>query len=242
MTAPPRFVDCGDTAFGVEFGDGIDRATNARVMALHARLKAARADGAAPGLIETVPSFRSLLVVYDPVATDRARMEVLVREHLDGTEGTSAPAARWRLPVCYDADLAPDLDSVADACGLPAAEVVRLHAAGTYTVWMLGFMPGFAYMGGLAQALERPRRSEPRVTVPAGSVAIAGRLTTVYPWPSPGGWHLIGRCPIALFDARRPRPVLLSAGDTVRFVPVDRARFDALAKAPPDPDTWRDGA
>lgn len=224
-----RFTTAGDTAFNVEFGDGIDRPTNARVMALHARLKAAREEGRVAGLVETVPTFRSLLVVYDPAATRRREVQAAVEAELAHAGRAPSAGALWRLPVCYDAELGPDLEEVSAALGLTTERLVDLHGSTEYFVYMLGFMPGFGYMGDLPPELEKPRRTEPRVRVPAGSVAIAGRLTTVYPWESPGGWHLIGRCPVPLYDGARPSPVLLAAGDRVRFDAVDRARFDALA-------------
>ncbi|KAA0590270.1 KipI family sensor histidine kinase inhibitor [Azospirillum lipoferum] len=222
-----RFTSSGDTAFNVEFGEAIDRATNARVMALHARLKAAPP----PGLVETVPTFRSLLVVYDPVATSRREMQAAVETVLADSDTAPGDGRLWRLPVCYDPDLGADLAELADALGLTMERVAALHGSAEYFVYMLGFMPGFGYMGDLPVELDRPRRSEPRVRVPAGSVAVAGRLTTVYPWESPGGWHLIGRCPVPLYDGGRPDPVLLAAGDRVRFEAVDRATFDGIAEA-----------
>ena len=222
-----RFTTAGDTAFNVEFGEAIDRATNARVMALHARLKTAPP----PGLVETVPTFRSLLVVYDPVATGRREMQAAVEAALAGSGAAAAEGRRGRLPACYDPDLGTDLAELADGLGLTTARVAELHGSAEYFVYMLGFMPGFGYMGDLPAELERPRRTEPRVRVPAGSVAVAGRLTTVYPWESPGGWHLIGRCPVPLYDAGRADPVLLAAGDRVRFEEVDRTAFDGIAQA-----------
>ncbi|MBK1835881.1 5-oxoprolinase subunit PxpB [Azospirillum sp. YIM B02556] len=235
-----RFTSSGDTAFNVEFGEAIDRAANARVMALHARLKAAPP----PGLVETVPTFRSLLVVYDPVATGRREMQAAVEAALAGGGEAPAEGRRWRLPVCYDPDLGPDLAELADALGLTAERVVELHGSAEYFVYMLGFMPGFGYMGDLPAELDRPRRTEPRVRVPAGSVAVAGRLTTVYPWESPGGWHLIGRCPVPLYDGARRDPVLLAAGDRVRFDAIDRDLFDMITESADagylDPDSLRD--
>jgi len=222
-----RFTSAGDTAFNVEFGETIDRATNARVMALHARLKAAPP----PGLVETVPTFRSLLVVYDPVSTGRREMRAAVEAALAGSGTAPAEGRLWRLPVCYAPDLSPDLAELAGSLGLTAERVAALHGSVEYFVYMLGFMPGFGYMGDLPAELDRPRRTEPRVRVPAGSVAVAGRLTTVYPWESPGGWHLIGRCPVPLYDGNRPAPVLLAAGDRVRFEAVDRAAFEGIAEA-----------
>ncbi|MDR6772399.1 5-oxoprolinase subunit PxpB [Azospirillum sp. BE72] len=234
-----RFTTAGDTAFNVEFGEVIDRATNARVMALHARLKAEPP----PGLVETVPTFRSLLVVYDPVATGRREMQTAVEAALAGSDAATAEGRLWRLPVCYDPDLGPDLAELAAGLELTVERVAELHGSAEYFVYMLGFMPGFGYMGDLPPELERPRRTEPRVRVPAGSVAVAGRLTTVYPWESPGGWHLIGGCPVPLYDAGRPAPVLLAAGDRVRFEAVDRATFDGIAQTVAsgrfDPDSLR---
>ncbi|MCW2243709.1 5-oxoprolinase subunit PxpB [Azospirillum canadense] len=237
-----RFTTAGDTAFNVEFGEGIDRPTNARVMALHARLKRA----AVPGLVETVPTFRSLQVVYDPAATSRRVVQAAVEAQIVPDDAAAAEGALWRLPVCYDPELGPDLEEVSAALGLTPERLAALHGATEYFVYMLGFMPGFGYMGDLPVELERPRRTEPRVRVPAGSVAMAGRLTTVYPWESPGGWHLIGHCPVPLYDGTRPSPVLLAAGDRVRFEAVDRAHHDALvaevAAGRFDPETLRASA
>jgi KipI family sensor histidine kinase inhibitor len=195
-------------------------------MALHARLKATRP----PGLVETVPTFRSLLVVYDPMATTRREMQAAVEAELAQAGVKEEAGVLWRLPVCYDPELAPDLEEVSATLGLTPERLVERHGSTDYFVYMLGFMPGFAYMGDLPAELEKHRRTEPRVRVPAGSVAMAGRLTTVYPWESPGGWHLIGRCPVPLYDAGRPSPVLLGAGDRVRFEAVDRARYDDLLR------------
>jgi KipI family sensor histidine kinase inhibitor len=234
-----RFTTAGDTAFNVEFGEGIDRPINARVMALHARLKQA----GVPGLVETVPTFRSLLVVYDPATSSRREVQAAVEARLVQDDANQTVGTLWRLPVCYGAELGPDLEEVSAALGLTPERLIERHGSAEYFVYMLGFMPGFAYMGDLPPELERPRRTEPRVRVPAGSVAMAGRLTTVYPWESPGGWHLIGRCPVPLYDGSRPSPVLLAAGDRVRFEMVDRACYDELVRAVAerrfDPETVR---
>lgn len=220
----------GDCAFNVEFGEGIDRAVNRRVMSLHAALRRARREGRLPGLIETVPTFRSLLVQYDPTRTTRREMEALVLAEIDTAGEAAEEGASWRLPVCYDPDFGPDIDELCRARDIGRDRLIELHAGGSYYIHMLGFMPGFAYMGGLPAALEMPRRAEPRLRVPAGSVAVAGRLTTVYPWESPGGWHIIGRCPVPLFDLKREPPVLLSAGDRVTFAAIGRADFDDLGR------------
>ncbi|HEX6959295.1 MAG TPA: 5-oxoprolinase subunit PxpB [Ferrovibrio sp.] len=224
MTAYPQIRSFGDTGFSIEFGDGIDRAVNAKVMALHAALKEADL----PGVIETIPSFRALLVQYDPLRATRAELESQVRAMLPDLQAAERAGRLWRLPVCYDPDLAPDLAEVAERCNLSTDEVIARHTAGRFFVYMLGFMPGLAYMGGLDQALHLPRRSAPRLKVPPGSVAIAESMTTIYPWESPGGWHLIGRTPLKLFETARPEPILLAAGDEVTFAPISAEDYAAM--------------
>ncbi|MGE0153254.1 MAG: 5-oxoprolinase subunit PxpB [Reyranellaceae bacterium] len=222
-----RVLAAGDTAFVVEFGDAIDRALNARVMALHRAVAAA----GIPGIVETLPTFRSLMVFYDPLVATRAELEPLVVA-LAGQARQGTEAGRlWRLPVCYEGEFAPDLAEIAQRTGLTVEQVVALHSEATYFAYVLGFMPGFAYLGGLPKPLDLPRRKEPRVRVPQNSVAIAGEMTAIYPWESPGGWHLIGRTPVALFDLRRERPILWGAGDEVRFARIDRATHDGIAAA-----------
>ncbi len=224
MSDYPQIRDFGDTGFGVAFGDGIDRAVNAQVMALHAAIGAA----ALPGVIETIPSFGTLFVQYDPLLTGRADLEKAVRGMLPRLQARAHQGRLWRIPVCYEGDLAPDLAEVAERCKFSPEAVIARHQAGTFFIYMLGFMPGLAYMGGLDAALQLPRRSSPRLKVPAGSVAIAETMTTIYPWESPGGWHLIGRTPIRLFDAARAAPILYGAGDEVRFERISRADYAAL--------------
>lgn len=225
----PKLLSAGDAAFVVEFGNTIDRPTNARVMALHRAVAKARAEGGLEGVVETVPTFRSLMVQYDPLRTSRNELEAPVLALAQADEVQSTAGRRWRIPVCYDGELAPDLDEVAHRTGLTRERVIEAHLGATFFAYVLGFMPGFAYLGGLPRELELPRRTEPRVRVPKNSVAIAQALTAIYPWESPGGWHLIGRTPIALFDLRRPEPILWAAGDEVVFARIDRNEFDAMA-------------
>ena len=218
----PRLLDAGDGAFTVEFGDAIRPEAVARVAALERAVDLARARGELPGIIETMPTFRSLTVLYDPLTTSRSQLDPVVRSLLSESAPHLVAAPRlWRLPVCYGGEYGADLEHVASSCGLSPQEVVRLHADGDYTIYMLGFMPGCPFMGGLPPALSMPRRGEPRVRVPAGSVAITGALTAIYPWESPGGWQLLGVCPVPLFDATAASPVLLAPGDKVRFEVVD---------------------
>jgi len=229
----PRILDVGDTAFSVEFGDAIDRATNARVMNLRHAIQLAHRAGAMVGLVEVIPTFRSLLVSYDPLVTSRRVMQTgILAMAAECSQAPAATARIWRLPVCYDDDLGPDMDAVCRAAGLSRTELIALHGATEYFVYMLGFMPGFAYMGDIPERLRLPRRSTPRIKVPAGSVAIAGSLGAVYPWDSPGGWHLLGRTPVAFFDPARQPPSLLAPGDHVRFHAVERAEYEAACRDP----------
>lgn len=237
----PRLLAVGDGAVTVEFGSTLEPALVSQVAALERAVQAAQACGDLPGVLETVPTFRSLTVLYDPCITSRAELDppllaLLASLALRAAQGPdpSAPAAaprRWRLPVAYGGDFGVDLDSVAAACGLTADEVVHLHAGTEFTAYLLGFMPGFAFMGQLPPALQLPRRTEPRVRVPAGSVATANRLSVIYPWESPGGWHLLGRCPVPLFDASAAAPTLLAPGDLVRFEPVSVPRLAEIEAA-----------
>lgn len=222
-----RFLSVGDRAVAVEFGDRIDRAVSGAVLRLDAVIRAEPPRG----VVETVPTFRSLLVHYDPLTTSRADLEGTIELLLDCTEDEHRTGRLWRIPVCYEGEFAPDLSEVARLTGLPPEAVVALHSGERYHVYMLGFLPGFPYLGDLPVALALPRRADPRVRVPAGSISIATSLTAIYPYESPGGWHLIGATPIRFFDAARMPPALLAAGDTVLFEPIDPASFAAISRA-----------
>lgn len=227
-----RILDCGDAAFTIEFGQRIDPALQERVRMLDAAVAATHDQGRLPGLIEAVPTFRSLTVLYDPLLTTREALLGSIAPLIDAdTVAATAPVRHWRLPACYDGDFGPDLDDVARLAGATREDVIALHTGTEYVVYMLGFLPGFPFMGDVAPALALPRRSEPRVRVPAGSVAIATGLTAIYPWESPGGWHLLARCPVPLFNAQRNPPALLQAGDRVRFEAVDAAEYQRLDAA-----------
>lgn len=222
-----RFLACGDTAVTVEFGERIDRVVNEAVLRLDAFVRAANL----PGVVETVPTFRSLTVHYDPLATDNAALIPAIEKLIDGGRGETKQSKRWRVPACYATSHAPDLAEVAHRTGLSADEIVRLHSGTRFHIYMLGFAPGYPYMGDLPEAMVLPRRTDPRTRVPAGSIAIAAGMTAVYPVESPGGWHLIGATPIRLFDPRWPQPALFTPGDTVRFEPISTREFDAIRAA-----------
>jgi len=217
----PRVLPLGDAAFTVEFGDTIAPGIERQVRGFAAGLTALA--GRHPGIVEWVPTFRSVTVHFDPDRVDPARLaDDLLALAGEGRSVTASGPLRT-LPVCFDADCAPDLADVAAAAGLSRDNVVGLLSSTEFTVCMLGFLPGFPYLGGLPAILTMPRLVTPRLRVPAGSVAIAGGMAAVYPWDSPGGWRLVGRTGSRLFDAADPqRPALLAPGDRVRWQAVGR--------------------
>jgi len=222
-----RFLPSGDTALVVEFGERIDRALNARVLRLNAAVRAARL----PGVVETLPTFRSLMVHYDPLKTANDTLAKSIERLLDEGTAQQQTVKRWRIPACYDPQHGPDLAEVAERAGLSADEVIRLHSETEYLVYMVGFSPGFPYMGDVPPPLALPRRTDPRVRVPGGSIAIAAGMTSIYPVESPGGWHLIGATPARLFDLSWDQPALLKAGDSVRFESIDGSDYEKIRAA-----------
>jgi KipI family sensor histidine kinase inhibitor len=215
---PARLKAAGDSAVVVEFGDAIDLAVNRRVHAL-AHLLAGQA---MPGVTECVPTYRSLLVRYDPLTLDFETLLAWLQSMLGRVDSVGPSASRRvDVPTFYGGEHGPDLAWVAARCGLAVEEVVRRHSLVDYTVYMMGFTPGYPYMGTLDPSLAVPRLESPRQRVRAGSVGIAGLQTGIYPIDSPGGWRLIGWTPLVLFDASREPPFLFQPGDSVRFVPHD---------------------
>ncbi len=221
-----RFLPAGDTAVTVEFGNEISEAVNARVRAFRAALER----GGVPGIVETVPTYRSLTVHYDPGVILYAPLVELLRKAAEDPDRAAPPPGDVvELPVLYGGEAGPDLDFVAEHSGKTPQEVIRLHASAEYLIYMLGFTPGFPYLGGMDGSIAAPRLETPRVQIPAGSVGIAGKQTGVYPVPSPGGWRLIGRTPVRLYAPERTMPILLRAGEYLRFCPIDRAEYDRIA-------------
>lgn len=223
----PRLAWCGDACLMAEFGDAIDPRVNSRVLALGVRL----ATLAPPWLVETVSTYRSLAVYVDPWEGPRDEIEALVaRLALSAKGEPPQPTGTFSVPVCYGGTWGPDLERVSGHTGLEPDEVVRRHSGGRYRVFMMGFTPGFPYLGGLDPALETPRLENPRGLVPAGSVGIAGRQGGIYPIESPGGWNIIGRTPLALFDPGREPPFLMATGMDIRFVPVTAEESEDIAR------------
>lgn len=230
LSGLPRLLPVGDAAWTVEFGDVIDPVLHGRVLGLADALAKARASGELSGefsgVVDVVPTFRSLTVYFNPQLSDGERLgEALLR--LAESAGTASSQGRyWRIPVCFDDDFAPDLNDLAEAKGLSREAVIELMTEATFQVYMIGFMPGFPYMGGLPSVLEIPRLASPRKAVPARSLAIAGTMCAVYPWQSPGGWRLLGKTPVPMFSAAdTASPSLLASGDRVCWQAIDRPLY-----------------
>ena len=200
-------------------------------MALHAAIGQAREAGQLAGVVETVPTMRSLMVTYDPLSTTRAELQPEIEALLARGLKVSAKTRQVTIPCCYDGDeFAPDLKEVAKNTKKTPEQVIEAHLKSAFKVYVLGFMPGLAYIAGLDPTLYLPRRSQPRVRLPRSTVAIAMDMTTIYPFESPGGWHLIGRTPLMMFDKRKPQPVFLAPGDSVTFQRIDRKTYDRMAR------------
>lgn len=225
-SAYPRVLPCGDAALTIEFGETVDADLNAHVLALNAELERQQM----PGIIETIPTYRSLFVVYDPVETDYVSLAGWLMDRATRKLPALGQGKIWRFPVCYGGQHGEDLEFVADHAKLSPDDVVKRHVAGIYRVYMMGFIPGFTYLGGLDPSISVPRRNDPRLTSPAGTVSIGGVQTGIQCLASPTGWHLIGRTPARTYDPSRQRVFFLEAGDTVHFDAISPDTFDALER------------
>ncbi len=223
----PRLVSASDTALLAVLAAEPSESATAAVLALREALAASPPSG----LVDLRPAYTSLLVVFDPRVISHGELGRAVTPLLPPPGLALVPAGRTvEIPVCYEEENGPDLADVARGAGLTTEEAAALHAGASYRVAFLGFSPGFAYLLGLPPRLATPRLPAPRLRVPAGSVGIAGGQTGLYPRATPGGWRLVGRTPVSLFDPGRESPSLLLPGDAVRFVPVSRRNFDLLAR------------
>ncbi|WP_297437049.1 5-oxoprolinase subunit PxpB [Thermococcus sp.] len=217
-----KFKPLGDSALLISFGEVIGEEINEKIHSLARAIERANFEW----LVEVVPAYSSLAVIYDPVLIDFER----VKRTIEGLEFSSEKfeGKLVKIPVLYGGEYGPDLEFVAQHNGLSVDKVIEIHSKPTYRVHFLGFLPGFAYLGGMDERIATPRLGRPRLKVPAGSVGIAGKQTGIYPLESPGGWRLIGRTPLRLFDPSKEPPTLLRPGDRVRFVPVDEDEFREL--------------
>lgn len=234
-----KLLPVGDSALLAEFGREVDSRLNACVGNLTDAVLAADFDW----LLDVVPAFAGLLICYDREKANYGDVQVAVRGLLANLSGVAAREKRvWLLPVCYDGEFAPDMADMERLTGLSAAEIIALHSGRDYRIYMLGFLPGFPYLGGLDERLHAPRLDNPRVSIEAGSVGIGGAQTGVYPMASPGGWRLIGKTPCVLYDPEREEPIVYQAGDFIRFVPIDRAEYEHLVQMNEAPQLLIGGA
>lgn len=224
----PRYRIAGDRGLLVEYGDRIDVAINRKVRSMAVLL-----DQSPPnGIIEVIPTYRSLLIVYDPAETEPKTIQTgleTLEGRLDDIE--IPPPKTVEIPVCYGGEFGPDIGFVAKSHDLTEDAVIGIHSGTEYPIYMIGFTPGFPFLGGLSEKLHTPRLESPRTHVPAGSVGIANNQTGIYPVASPGGWQLIGQTPLNLFDPTRKNPFLYNTGDRIRFVPISAETYRQMLEA-----------
>ena len=229
QTASFHVYPLGDAAIVVEFGTTISDEVHKKVRAFAAYLD----NNQFPGMIEYVPAFTTVTLFYNPWMVSKqgkldAYEEVVhyIRKIESQVKDIELTEARLvEIPVCYGDEFGPDLAFVAEYTQLTTQEIIEIHSGAAYLVYMIGFAPGFPYLGGMDKRIAAPRRPSPRTVIPAGSVGIAGNQTGIYPLETPGGWQLIGRTPVSLFDPQRQPPVLLEAGDRIRFLPVSKTEY-----------------
>ena len=210
-----------------DFGNVISEDVNRKVNALKKSLLAEKA----AGVREMIPTYRSLLVEYNPAVISLQELSRRIEAaNIDGAAADTEKKRVLEIPCCYGGKYGEDLAGMAELTGLSEKEIIDIHAGTEYRVYMLGFLPGFVYLGGMDQRIAAPRLKTPRVSIPAGSVGIGGSQTGVYPMASPGGWRLIGMTPVAFYDPTREKPVLCEAGDYIRFVPISPDEYDRLKK------------
>lgn len=231
VTPSYRMYPCGDHAVTIELGDAVDAAINQKVMSLFTYLKAKQITG----VKDIIPAYHTVTIVYDTGLLKKQAQKATVYEMMCGQlekaveAFTIVPTTESRLvriPVCYDLSLAPDIESLATLHKISVDEVIQLHTGKMYRVYMIGFLPGFAYMGTVDEKISTPRKAQPRTLVPAGSVAIAGEQTGIYPFDSPGGWHLIGQTPIQMFSVSKEAPCYLHPGDAIEFYAISITEFE----------------
>ena len=224
----PRILPTGDRALSVELGNEIDEKINARLMSLIRMLE----DEKIKGIEEYVPSFRAVLIHYNPAILSYEKISGIISKALDKPVVEMSHHKRIvKVPVCYDKEFGPDIEDVAEHAGITVPEVIKIHTSTPYLVYMLGFQPGFPYLGGLDERIHTPRLETPRIRLEAGSVGIGGAQTGLYPMESPGGWRIIGVTPVRCYNPDKEKPIPYMAGDHIKFESISKDEFNALREA-----------
>lgn len=217
-----RILTAGDSALLIEFGKEINPETNRKITALVQLMREQHIEG----IVDVIPAFCSLLINYDPRVLSyeelKERMEHLLKME---TKTETTRKRIFEIPVCYGGEYGLDIENIAEHAGLSIEEVIKIHSSKDYLIYMLGFLPGFTYLGGLDERIHTPRLASPRLKIRAGSVGIGGSQTGIYPLDSPGGWQLMGMTPVRTYDPERQTPILVEAGDYIRFIPIDKEEF-----------------
>lgn len=220
-----KILTAGDSSILIQFGNAIDPDINARIAATVQLMREQHIEG----VVDMIPAFCTLLINYDPRVISYDEMKMRMEKILSVEIAAGARKKKvFEIPVCYGGEFGPDLPTIAEHAGLSEQEVIDIHTSTDYLIYMLGFLPGFTYLGGLDERIHTPRLANPRIRIPAGSVGIGGSQTGIYPMDSPGGWQLMGLTPVKTYDPEREVPILVEAGDYIRFVPVDRAEYDRI--------------
>ncbi len=217
-----RILTAGDSALLIEFGKEINPETNRKITALVQLMREQHIEG----IVDVIPAFCSLLINYDPRVLSYEELKERMEHLLKMETKTEATRKRiFEIPVCYGGEYGPDIENIAEHAGLSIEEVIKIHSSKDYLIYMLGFLPGFTYLGGLDERIHTPRLASPRLKIRAGSVGIGGSQTGIYPLDSPGGWQLMGMTPVRTYDPERQTPILVEAGDYIRFIPIDEEEF-----------------
>ena len=228
MYPKAKYLTAGDQSLVVEFGDAISTDISAKVRGMYLAVE----QSGLKGILAMNPTYRSLLVQYDPLVIPYGELCSRLMDLEQNLQNMQLPSPSvLEVPTLYGGEYGPDLDFVCENSGLSREQVIHIHSSGEYLVYMLGFTPGFSYLGGMDEAIATPRLKTPRAKIPGGSVGIAGKQTGIYSIDSPGGWQLIGKTPIFLYDPMRDPPIIHKAGDYIKFVPIGQEEYDRIEKA-----------